>query len=557
MPRPTCSPQTSHTQDAVDAVAVVVQLDGRVVGDVAVAPLHERLQHRQQVAAGARSGGSRSGAGSALYCRRSSTPASTRALSRRGQPLPGRAGAAQDLAEPVGAERHLAHDEQRPAVADDVEGARDGAAAPRQLVQTVVMPTRFAYRTNSCTVRPSRFDRTNRGRGGAPMSAATEQPTHERHRATRARAARGLRGGVPRRLDLFIVNIAFPDAGRRRSTPTTGALSWVLNGYTIVFAALLAPAGRIGRPRSAGGGSSSPGSPSSSWVAGLRARAWGVGSSSASGCVQAVGAAMLTATSLALLLHALPAGAPRAGDRASGRRSAVCRPPLGPPIGGLLVEASWRWVFLVNMPVGIAALVVGLRVLPESSDEAETRRPTTCRHRCCSSPAVGPARLRAGRGAGPRLGQRRLRGAVAGAVLAGARSSCGPPGPRAGHRARCSPLPLFRARAFSLGLPPAMAFFMAGFGAMLLGNVLWLTGGWGMLGARGRRSRWSPARARRAHRGAGRAARCRVGCGRSPRSGRRCSAVGRAATGGSGSGEVSGYVTDSCPGSSSPASASG
>ena len=45
-------------------------------------------------------------------------------------------------------------------------------------------------------------------------------------------------------LDLFIVNIAFPTLATSFDT-TTGALSWVLNGYTIVFAALLAPAGRI------------------------------------------------------------------------------------------------------------------------------------------------------------------------------------------------------------------------------------------------------------------------------------------------------------------------
>src|SRR5690348_16441397 len=45
-------------------------------------------------------------------------------------------------------------------------------------------------------------------------------------------------------LDLFIVNIAFPVLGETFET-STAALSWVLNGYTIVFAALLAPAGRI------------------------------------------------------------------------------------------------------------------------------------------------------------------------------------------------------------------------------------------------------------------------------------------------------------------------
>ena len=38
---------------------------------------------------------------------------------------------------------------------------------------------------------------------------------------------------------------------------------------------------------------------------------------------------------------------------------------LGPVVGGLLVTASWRWVFLVNVPIGVVALVVGWRKLPD------------------------------------------------------------------------------------------------------------------------------------------------------------------------------------------------
>src|SRR6184192_3069768 len=45
-------------------------------------------------------------------------------------------------------------------------------------------------------------------------------------------------------LDLFIVNIAFPDIGRDFSSASFGSLSWILNAYAIVFAALLVPAGR-------------------------------------------------------------------------------------------------------------------------------------------------------------------------------------------------------------------------------------------------------------------------------------------------------------------------
>ena len=79
--------------------------------------------------------------------------------------------------------------------------------------------------------------------------------------------------------------------------------------------------------------------------------------------VQAVGAALLTPTSLGSDPGDLSAGAPaRRRAHVDGRR----RPgrAAGPVIGGLLVAASWRWVFFVNVPVGLLALAVGWRRLP-------------------------------------------------------------------------------------------------------------------------------------------------------------------------------------------------
>ena len=274
-------------------------------------------------------------------------------------------------------------------------------------------------------------------------------------------------------LDLFIVNVAFPELSRSLDA-STSALSWVLNGYTITFAALLAPAGRIadriGRRRV--------------FLAGLVtfslgslgcALAWGVGSLVAFRVVQAVGAAMVTATSLALLLHTYP---PARRAQAIAVWSAVggVAAALGPPIGGLLVEASWRWVFLVNLPVGIAALVLGLRVLPESRDEAETRRPDTVGTLLLVA-AVGL--LAYGLVDAPERGwgDAVVLAALAGALVAGAlvvlRAARAPVG-----TVPVLPLPLFRARAFALGCL-SIAAFMAAFAAMLLGNVLWLTGGGG------------------------------------------------------------------------------
>ncbi|WP_346620979.1 MFS transporter [Blastococcus montanus] len=274
-------------------------------------------------------------------------------------------------------------------------------------------------------------------------------------------------------LDLFIVNVAFPALSRSLDA-STGALSWVLNGYTIGFAALLAPAGRvadrIGRRRVFLTGLATFGAGSLGC-----ALAWGVGSLVAFRGVQSVGAAMVTATSLALLLHTF---APARRAQAIAVWSAVggVAAALGPPIGGLLVEVSWRWVFLVNLPVVVAALAVGLRVLPESRDAAETRRPDVVGTALLvlAVGALAYALVEAperGWGDGVVLGL--LAAAVVAGVLVVARAAGAPLG-----LVPVLPLPLFRARAFSLACL-AVAAFMAAFAAMLLGNVLWLTGGWG------------------------------------------------------------------------------
>ncbi|RBY80786.1 MFS transporter [Blastococcus sp. TF02A-26] len=275
-------------------------------------------------------------------------------------------------------------------------------------------------------------------------------------------------------LDLFVVNVAFPALSRSFDTDAAG-LSWVLNGYTIGFAALLAPAGRIadriGRRRV--------------FLTGLVvfsaaslgcAAAWDIPSLVAFRVGQSAGAAMVTATSLALLLHTFPP-ARRASAIAVWSAVGGVAAALGPPIGGLLVEASWRWVFLINLPVGLLALVVGLRVLPESRDEAETRRPDALGTALLVT-AVGLVAFALvdapGRGwtSGVVLGA--LAGATAAGALAVVRAARAPHG-----LVPVLPLPLFRARTFTLATL-SMAAFMAAFAAMLLGNVLWLTGGWGM-----------------------------------------------------------------------------
>jgi MFS family permease len=80
--------------------------------------------------------------------------------------------------------------------------------------------------------------------------------------------------------------------------------------------------------------------------------------------IQAAGAALMTPTSLGLLLATFPperrGSAVRTWTAIGGFAAA-----LGPLVGGLLVTASWRWIFLVNVPIGALALAIGYWKLPE------------------------------------------------------------------------------------------------------------------------------------------------------------------------------------------------
>lgn len=166
-------------------------------------------------------------------------------------------------------------------------------------------------------------------------------------------------------LDLFIVNIAFPDIRGAFHTADLGAMSWILNGYTLVFAAFLTPAGRLGdryghrRVFQIGLA-----------VFTLGSAACGVAESFdlllASRVVQAFGAAMLMPSSLALLLAAVPASR-RALAVSTWSAVAAMAAAMGPPVGGWLVEFSWRWIFFVNLPVAVLALVAGRYVLARTA----------------------------------------------------------------------------------------------------------------------------------------------------------------------------------------------
>jgi MFS family permease len=152
-------------------------------------------------------------------------------------------------------------------------------------------------------------------------------------------------------LDLFIVNIALPAIGRSYRRLGLSGLSWVLNGYAIVFAALLVPAGRLadhfGRRRFL-----LIGVLSSRWPRPLCApRRASASWSGRAGAGRRRGADRADLARPALPV--VPRGTSTRWWWASGPGSRRLPPPPGPPIGGLLVGVDWRWIFLINLPIGV------------------------------------------------------------------------------------------------------------------------------------------------------------------------------------------------------------
>lgn len=271
-------------------------------------------------------------------------------------------------------------------------------------------------------------------------------------------------------LDLFIVNIAFPDLAADFPGTSLSGLSWVLNAYAIVFAALLVPAGRVadrvGRKRVfvtgllvfAGSSALCAAAPSVPFLVGAR-------------ILQAAGGALMIPTTLGLILPAFP---PEQRPVAVASWSAVSgvAAALGPPLGGLLVQLNWRWIFLVNVPIGLLATLLAVRVLDEVR-APEDGRPDLLG---AGELALGIGLLTLGIVKGPDWGWASPRelaafaGAAALAVAFVRRS--------ARHAAPVIELPLLRVRSFAVANLAATVFF-AGFGSMLLAGVLLLTEVWG------------------------------------------------------------------------------
>ncbi|ROS44967.1 MFS transporter [Amycolatopsis thermoflava] len=266
-------------------------------------------------------------------------------------------------------------------------------------------------------------------------------------------------------LDVFVVNVAFTGIGASFAGSSLADLSWVLNAYTIVYAALLIPAGRLAdrHGRKAGPRRADRLHPRQRGCAVAPGLWWLV----AFRVLQAAGAAALTPVGLGLLLTAL-APERRAGAVKVWATTSSFAAALGPVVGGALVELSWNWVFLINVPVGVVAFATAMRLVPESRDESVTRLPDV-------PGAVVLAgrdrRARARAGEGWRMGLDRRGGpgcvrlAVAGIALLVVRVLR--------HPAPVVEPALFRVPAFVWANATALVFCTA-FGALFPSVVLWL-----------------------------------------------------------------------------------
>ena len=187
--------------------------------------------------------------------------------------------------------------------------------------------------------------------------------------------------------------------------------------------------------------------------------------------VQAAGAALLTPTSLGLVLASYEPdqrhGAVRAWTAAGGFAAA-----LGPVIGGLLVAVDWRLVFLVNVPIGIVALAVGWYRLPHVSGQ-DVERPDPLGAILVTA---GVAALTFGlvKGSDWGWGSASILSTLTGGVVLTALFvlHC------LTSRAPLIHPSLFRSRPFT-GASLVALTFSASFGAMLLSIVLWEQGVWG------------------------------------------------------------------------------
>jgi EmrB/QacA subfamily drug resistance transporter len=271
-------------------------------------------------------------------------------------------------------------------------------------------------------------------------------------------------------LDATIVNVAFPDVRASFSGTTLSGLSWILSAYGIVFAALLVPGGRfadvVGGRRLflAGLAAFTAGSA-------LCASAPSVPLLVAARVLQAAGGALLVPSAQLLIMAAHP---PEQRMKVIGVLAGVgaLAAALGPVLGGLMVDlGGWRLVFLVNLPIGLAALAAGRR-MPQPPQRPVISRPDLGGSLLAVG-AVGALALGAVQGPVWGWGDPRTIAAFAASALLTPllvwRSAT--------HPAPVLELALFRVRSFSTGNLGALLLGTSFFG-LVLANSLYLTQVW-------------------------------------------------------------------------------
>jgi MFS transporter, DHA2 family, methylenomycin A resistance protein len=189
-----------------------------------------------------------------------------------------------------------------------------------------------------------------------PAAGATAPP----HGSARAALAAAVLGFFAVTLDALVVNVALPSIRNDLGGGITG-LQWVLDGYTLTFAALLLSAGslsdRIGARRAYGTGIAV--FVAASVACGL---APNLGVLVAARLVQGVGAAIMMPSSLTLIREAYPDPVKRGRAIGVWTIAGAVAAAGGPVAGGALNLVSWRMIFFINLPAGAVALFLLARV---------------------------------------------------------------------------------------------------------------------------------------------------------------------------------------------------
>src|SRR3954462_1203804 len=169
-------------------------------------------------------------------------------------------------------------------------------------------------------------------------------------------------------LDATIVNVALPSIQRDLNL-TEGSLQWIVNAYTLVFGGFLLLGGRAGDPLRRKrlfliglviftGASLLDGLANSEGLL--------IGARS----LQGLGAALISPAALSIIATTFAEGKERARALGVWAAIAIGGSAVGLILGGVLTQYfSWPWIFFVNVPVGIAAFFLSMRIVPESKDE--------------------------------------------------------------------------------------------------------------------------------------------------------------------------------------------